>query len=149
MKQLLKILRSKFFVIPTLSVLIIYVCFLNYIDYTEIGIEKNILTGYVEVQKDSGWHFTPPWVFVVSIDTRPIRVSVHSAGRGVSSKLVKFEPKFWKEFIETEGWRYYWWSNRLSFNFGYKEEHRGFKDIMRGYGYSSTSYPFITIMETL
>jgi len=132
-----------------LIITLFYVFFLNYIDYTEIGLEKNMMTGYVSVQNEAGWHLTPPWVFVVSIDLRPTRVSVQSSGHGVSSRLVQFNPKHWEEFIKTEGWEYYWWSNRLSFNIGHKEEHRGMRDVLRGYAYSSTKYPFITVIDSL
>lgn len=140
---------TKWFMSITGVFLLFYVLFVNHIDYTEIGLKKNILTGYVTIQEGSGWHITPPWMFVVTVDTRPMRVSVQSSGRAVSSRLVQFEPKYWKEFVETEGWKYYWWSNRLSFNIGHKEEHRGIKDIFRGYAYSTNKYPFINIIESL
>jgi hypothetical protein len=126
--------------------LLLYLFCINWIEPTQIGLAKNIFTKRVWVL-NGGIHFGAPWVLVSRIDTRPIRVSVNSAGRGVSSKLVQFEPKYWQEFINIEGWRYYWWANRLSFNFGYHEEHRGWKDIMRGYAYSVKKYPFITVLE--
>lgn len=141
--------KLKWFMGVLALIITFYVFFLNYIDYTEIGIEKNMLTGYVSVQNEAGWHLTAPWIFVVSVDKRPMRVSVQSSGHAISSRLVQFEPKYWNEFVQTEGWGYYWLSNRLSFNIGHKEEHRGMRDILRGYAYSSTKYPFITILETL
>lgn len=36
-----------------------------------------------------------------------------------------FRTEYWEEFIKADEWRYYWWSNRLSFNCSYPEEHRG------------------------
>jgi hypothetical protein len=72
---------------------------------------------------------------------------VPSAGRGWSAKLVQFEPKAYQEFVATEGFRYYWWANRFSVNFGYRDEYRGIKDIFRGYAYSDKKYPFLTVLE--
>jgi hypothetical protein len=127
--------------------LLFYIFFLNHLEPTEIGFARNWFTGEIKLQ-EGGWHLTPPWVWVVSVDTRPMRVCVTTAGHGRSSaKLVQFKKEHWQEFVkDTEGWHYYWWYNRFSVNFGYDEEYRGFKDIMRGYAYSATKYPFI---ETL
>ncbi len=70
-----------------------------------------------------------------------------SAGRGYSAKLVQFQPDAWREFVAIEGFRYYWWANRFSLNFGYSEEYRGMRDILRGYAYSPKSYTFIKVLE--
>lgn len=122
-----------------------YLACFNWIEPTQIGLAKNVFTKRVWVI-EGGMHFGAPWVLVSRVDTKPIRVSVPSAGKGTNSKLVQFDPKYWNEFINTEGWHYYWWANRLSFNFGYKDEHRGFKDIMRGYAYNAKRYPFINML---
>lgn len=37
--------------------------------------------------------------------------------------------------------------NRFSFNGSYPEEYRGWRDVMRGYAYSTKRYPFIKILE--
>lgn len=76
-----------------------------------------------------------------------MRVSVDSAGHGYHAKLVQFNADGWQEFVQTEGWYYYWWANRFSFNFGYSEEHRGLKDIMRGYAYGTRRYTFINVLQ--
>lgn len=127
--------------------LLFYLGFLNYTEPTEIGIARNIFTGEMWVQEGGGWHSTPPWIRVARIDIRPMRVVITTAGRGFSAKLVRFNPKVWREFVDTEGFRYWWWANRISFNFGYDEEYRGMKDILRGYAYGVKSYSFITILE--
>ena len=98
------------------------------------------------IQKDGGWHFTLPWVFVSKIDTRPMRVAVTTSGHGYSAKLVRFNTDGWQEFVAIEGFRYYWWSNRFSINFGYDEEYRGMKDIMRGHAYSAKKYSFVDVI---
>ncbi len=90
---------------------------------------------------------TPPWVFVPKIDLRPQRVAITTAGHGFSAMLVQFNPEEWRSFVETEGFRYWWWANRASFNLGYDEEYRGTRDILRGYAYSVKRFPFITILE--
>lgn len=123
-----------------------YLGFVNHIEPSEIGLARNEFDGTIQLQS-AGWHLTPPWFRVSPIDTRPMRVTVPSAGRGYSSKLVRFDPSHYREFLETEGFRYYWWANRFSFNCSYDEEYRGFRDIVRGYAYSSKKYSFIVILE--
>lgn len=129
------------------ALLVFYILFLNYTEPTEIGVAKNWINGEMWIQEGGGWHFTAPWTLVARIDTRPIRVSVPSGGHGYSSKLVQFDPKGWREFIQVEGWRYWWWSNRFSFNSGYHEEHRGMKDILRGHAYGAKKYSFLKVLS--
>jgi hypothetical protein len=128
-------------------VLLFYLSFLNYTDLTQVGLARNWFNGKMWLQERGGWHVSAPWVWVTRIDTRPMRVAITSAGRGYSAKLVQFNPQAWREFVQTEGWYYYWWYNRFSFNFGYREEYRGMRDIMRGYAYGVKRYSFITIIE--
>jgi len=133
--------------IAVLALFLFYLGFLNYTEPTQIGVARNMITGEMWAQMSGGWHLTPPWVFVSRIDTRPIRVSVDSAGHGYSAKLVQFVSGEWESFVKTEGFRYWWWANRFSFNWGYRDEHRGMKDILRGYTYSPKKYPFIRVLE--
>ncbi|PIR06301.1 MAG: hypothetical protein COV55_04190 [Candidatus Komeilibacteria bacterium CG11_big_fil_rev_8_21_14_0_20_36_20] len=127
--------------------LLSYFIFLNYTEPTEIGIARNIFTGKMWMQEGGGWHRTAPWVLVAKIDTRPMRVAITTAGHGFNARLVQFNCKEWRSFVETEGFRYWWWTNRISYNFGYDEEYRGMKDIMRGYAFATKEYPFIKILE--
>ncbi len=129
-----------------LAIMMFYLLFLNYTEPTELGIARNKITGETWIQETGGWKITKPWVLVSVIDLRPIRVAVHSSGHGYCAKLVQFDKNYWKEFIATEGFRYYWWGNRFSFNSGYDEEYRGMKDLMRGYAFSSKKYSFIKIL---
>jgi len=149
MKTLMGILKKRWgrILLVLVPPVLFYTAFLNYTEPTQIGIARNFVTGEMWSQNGGGWHITAPWVFVARIDTRPVRVSVTTAGRGYSAKLVQFEPSAWKEFVAIEGFRYYWWANRVSFNFGYNEEYRGMKDILRGYAYSPKKYPFITVLN--
>ncbi len=127
--------------------MLFYLVFVNYTEPTEIGIARNFVTGKMWCQTNAGWHLTSPVTRVAKIDTRPRRVVVSSAGHGYSAKLVQFDPQGWEEFVATEGFSYYWWYNRFSFNGGYHEEHRGMADILRGYAYSAKRYSFIKVLE--
>ncbi len=126
--------------------LLFYMLFLNYTEPTELGIARNRVSGQMWAQQVGGWHLTPPWVSVAIIDTRPVRVAVTTAGHGYSAKLVQFNPDAWKEFVEIEGFHYYWWANRFSFNLGYDEEYRGMRDILRGHAYTKKQYTFIKVI---
>ncbi len=123
-----------------------FFCF-NHIEPSEVGIARNFVTGKMWLQQKAGWYLTSPTTRVAQVDIRPMRVKVTTAGFGYSAKLVKFEPQGWEKFVETEGFRYYWWYNRLSFNWGYDEEYRGIRDILRGYAYGAKKYPFFTVLE--
>lgn len=128
------------------TLLTFYFLFLNYTEPTEAGIARNWITGEFWVQKEGGWYLTAPWVRVAVIDTRPMRVTVDSAGYGYSAKLIQFNVDGWQEFVTVEGFRYYWWANRISFNSGYNEEHRGVRDILRGHAYGTKKYSFLKIL---
>lgn len=121
-----------------------YLGFVNYTEPNEVGVAWNRFIGDLQLQDDAGFHLTAPWVSVSRIDIRPIRVCVTSAGRGFNCKLIRFEPTAYREFVAVEGFRYWWWANRVSFNLGYHEEYRGMKDLLRGYAYSVKRYSFVT-----
>jgi hypothetical protein len=142
MKKILTVFMVVFF-----FTLVFYLLFFNYTEPTQFGIARNKITGKMWIQEGGGVYLTWPWVWVVRVDTKPIRVAVVSGGRGYSAKLVQFEKRGWKEFVAVEGWRYYWWSNRISFNLGYDDEYRGMKDILRGYAYGAKSYSFMTVLK--
>ena len=129
------------------ALLAFYVAFLNYLEPTEVGIARNVISGEMWLQKSGGWYVTAPWTRVARIDTRPMRVAITTAGHGYSAKLVRFVPEHWKEFVATEGFHYYWWYNRISFNWGYDETYRGMRDIMRGYAYGVKKYSFFEVMS--
>ena len=109
-----------------------YLMCLHYTEVGQVGIMRNVVTGDMTLDSP-GWNVSPPWVLVSKVDTRPMRVCVTSAGRGFNCKLVQFIPAEFEEFVAVEGFRYWWWANRLSFNWGYDEEYRGMRDLMRGY----------------
>ena len=123
--------------------LLLYLACIHHTELSHVGIMRNWVTG--ETRLDTpGWHVTAPWVKIVKIDLRPMRVCVTTSGKGRNCLLAQFNIDHWKEFVETEGLYYYWWANRISLNTGYDEEYRGFKDILRGYAYATVKYPFIS-----
>ena len=126
----------------------LWLAFVNHIEAYEVGLAWNFASGELIIQDDGGYYFTSPWTLVARIDTRPQRVCITSASEAAfNCKLAQFVPEYWEEFIAAEGWRYYWLDNRISFNFGHKEEYRGFRNILRGYAYSASQYPFVTVLR--
>lgn len=126
-------------------VLSFYLALFHYTEPTQVGVARNWITGRLWADTP-GWNITAPWVTVSKIDTRPIRVCVTTSGRGFNCKLAQFEPSAYKEFVATEGFYYHWWANRFSFNWGYNEEYRGMKDLLRGYAYGVKKYSFVTVL---
>lgn len=125
-----------------------YLGFVNYTDQYHVGITWNLFSGELMLQEKAGFHCSPPWMLVSRIDTRPTRVCITSTSRAYNCKLVQFEPGAYREFVKTQGFRYYWLANRLSFNSGYDEEYRGMRDILRGYAFGVEQYPFVTVLES-
>jgi len=130
----------------TAVVMLFYLSCVHFSGITQIGIMQNWTTGELKLDTP-GWNISPPWVSVAKIDTRPMRVCVTTAGRGFNCKLVEFVSGEFKAFVETEGFHYYWWYNRVSFNWGYDEEYRGMKDVLRGYAYGVKRYPFVRVLR--
>ncbi len=139
--------RLKICSLLVLILLLLYSGFVNFTDRQHVGIAYNLISGDLYLQDHGGFWLTSPWTFVSRVDIRPVRVCMTSAGRGYNCKLVQFEPKAYQKFVETEGFRYYWWANRFSFNYGYTEEYRGMKDILRGYAFSTYKYSFLTVLQ--
>lgn len=123
----------------------VYLPFFHHLDAHEAGIGWNFVTGETWLTVGTSYNFSSPFMLVSRIDTRPRRVCVTSTTRAVNCRLVQFDLRHFEEFLKTEGFRYYWWSNRLSFNLGYDEEYRGWDDVLRGYGFSAKPYPFIKV----
>lgn len=131
---------------PLVLLSVAYLACFNYLEQYEVGMAWNRATGELWLQ-NAGIHFSPPWVAVSRIDSRPVRVCVTTAGRGFNCKLVRFVPEAYREFAAVEGFRYYWLSNRVSFNSGYGDEYRGMKDLLRGYAYSTKKYAFVVTLK--
>lgn len=135
---------------PAILILILSSFYLGWFYHIEpfwVAIVRNRFSGQVEIDSVPGFKIRAPWVSAAQIDTRPIRVCVTSAGRVSNCKLVQFNVSGWQEFVKIEGFHYYWWSNRVSFNGGYSDENRGMKDLLRGYAFGSQTYPFVTVLR--
>jgi hypothetical protein len=139
-------MRSGLF-IRSVVLLAIPVCFymacVHFTDQYHVTLVRNVVTGEVWCDMHGGFHLTAPWVQASRIDTRPMRVCITTTARAYNCKLVQFEPAAFRKFVEVQGFRYYWWANRISFNLGYGEEYRGMRDIMRGFAFGAEQYPFV------
>lgn len=124
-----------------------YLGFVHHTDTTEMDVRFDYVNGTL-TSGGAGWHITAPWVKVAKIDLRPMRVCIDSASPALNCRLVHFAPSEWKEFIAVQGFGYFWWANRISFNFGYANEYRGMRDLMRGYAYSTRPYPFVEVTDS-
>ena len=124
-----------------------WLAFVHYTENYQKGIQWNLLTGELSIDAKEGLRVTPPWVLVSRVDTRPVRVCITTAGRAFNCRLIQFVPEAWHEFVAVEGFRYWWWANRISFNFGYTEEYRGMKDLLRGYAYGVKQYSFVKTLK--
>lgn len=138
---------TKTAVVVFFAVIAVYLPFVHYLEPHQVGIGWNWITGEVRLTSGGTVHLSPPWMMVSRVDTRPQRVCITSTTRAVNCKLAQFESKVFREFVVTEGFRYYWLSNRLSINMGYGDEYRGMKDILRGYAFSVKKYPFVTVLK--
>ncbi len=128
-------------------VILFYLFCIHYLEPHQAAIVWDRVTGKLWLDTKPAWHFTWPWVSAARIDMRPQRVCITSGTKAVNCKLVRFKASAFREFVATEGFRYYWLSNRLSFNWGYDEEYRGWRDILRGYAFSVKKYPFIVVVQ--
>ncbi len=144
--KILKYVAYTFLVILILT--FAYKLFFHHQDVYEVGLARNLFTGETYLLDKPGFYRNYPWVWVAIAETRPTRVCVTSTARSYNCKLAQFKPEHYQEFLETEGWRFYWLSNRISINFGYDDEYRGFKDILRGYAFGNKKYNFIEVSDS-
>lgn len=137
-------------VLGSLSFLFLFwvFCF-HYTDSHQVAIARNEVSGELWLDDKPGPNISAPWVKVVRIDIRPMRVCVSTSSRSFNCRLVEFDKNGWREFVETEGFRYYWWDNRFSYNSGYDDEYRGMKDLLRGYSFDSEKRKFIKVTKTI
>jgi hypothetical protein len=125
---------------------IIYFPFFHYTNIHELGVMKNIVSGDLR-RDDPGFNFSAPWVLVAKLDIRPQRVCITSRSRIMRCKLGSLDANNFRDLVAREGFRYYWWDNRISFNFGHDEEYRGIRDLIRGYSFSDEKYSFVKIEQ--
>lgn len=137
---------KKWYSLSLLILLLFYFTCFNFVHPYHIGIKWDFITGELEKQKP-GIYITAPWTRVSDIDLEPFRVCITSTSRSSNCLLVSFNEDKWQEFVKMQGFSYWWWNNRFSFNSGYDDEYRGFKDVLRGYAYGNKKYDFIIVEE--
>jgi hypothetical protein len=126
--------------------LFFYLPFFHYTAAHEVGIKLNRVDGKISLDKP-GFNLSAPWVWVAKVEARPQRVCIESVAKAINCKLAVFQPNEFRELVKREGFRYYWWDNRLSVNFGHKEEYRGSRNLIRGYAFSNAEQGFIKVLE--
>ena len=129
------------------ALLSFYLMCIYHVEPNEMVITWNPVSGELNSDTTSGYYISPLWEFASNISTSPIRVCITSTSNSYSCMLAQFNPVEYESFVNTQGFGYYWFKNRISFNFGYDDEYRGFKDIMRGYAYGNEDYKFLIIKE--
>lgn len=136
-----------------LVVFVLWLAFISMVRYIEPGeaaLTWRPISGEITMRDRPGWDISPPWAFVTVIDTRPQRLCLTSTAHSAPNcRLAQFDTSQYRAFIAAEGWSWYWFRNRLSFNYGYDETYRGWRDVMRGYTFSQHQYPFIRYPEGL
>jgi hypothetical protein len=137
--------RSAIFLIPLSLIFLGWAFLFHWTGVHQASIMRNIVTGVVSVDTISGPQLSPPWVQVSQIDTRPQRLCIDCDCRVLNCKLAQFVPSGWKEFVDREGFSYWWWSNRISFNSGSDRTYRGQDWILRGYAFEGSEFTFISV----
>ena len=125
----------------------VYFPFIHYSDTHEASVIRNSMNGEVSISTKSGFSVTSPWLSVAKMDLRPTRVCIETTARVVNCKLVKFKSDTLSSFVKREGFKYYWLSNRFSFNSGYEDEYRGVRDYLRAYAFSPVAADFIEVID--
>lgn len=137
--------KSKpFTIILSIALFIIYALTFHWTPTTHVTITRNILNGELNIDSIAGPSITPPWVQAANIDTRPQRICIECKCRNINCKLIAFNHEHWKQLIDKEGFRYFWWDNRLSFNLNHNNEYRGIRDLLKGYAFDGKHHEFLT-----
>jgi hypothetical protein len=147
--DLVNVFIPKYVYIITGSLLFFYFFCFHYVNVHEVGIRRNVINGNLSIDKSPGMYVSAPWIQVSKIDTRPQRICIECDCKNMTCVLVTFNPKGWQDFVQKEGFRYYWWSNRFSFNSSHKNEYRGIKDILKGYAFDGIEYSFLKIEKNI
>lgn len=112
-----------------------YMLCINHVSINEIGIAYDSRDGSIATQHP-GWHITSPMVKATTISTLPFRVDLdiaHTSSRVLNVKIVRFVPEHAKDFIDTQGFRYYG---------GF-----GMERIFTPYAFSGKKYSFLEIIQ--
>lgn len=153
--EYLGFISNVFFIVPkyvyiiTILLSFFYFFCFHYVNVHEIGIRRNIINGELSIDKKPKMYVSAPWVQVAKIDIRPQRLCIECDCKNITCHLVSFNYEGWEEFVRLEGFKYYWWSNRVSFNLSHKNEYRGMKDILKGYAFDGKKYSFLKFEKNI
>jgi len=131
-----------FIILPFLS----YFMFYHHSQSYEFVITRNIITGETKPDSHAGYHISWPWILASKIDTRPHKVCIASASRNLNCRLVQFDTSQWRVLLTYEGFHYYWWYNRISFNWS-QETYRGVDNLLLGHAYGKTRGSFVKVLQ--
>jgi len=136
------LINFKYIGIVLSFIFLFWLLFFNFTRDYQVSIKRNYFTGELSLLKP-GITITSPWVQIIRLDTRPKQYCVECVCKNKTCVLASFNPIGWREFIDREGFRYFWFRNRISFN-SYKT-YRGFDSVIRGYSFDEQEYSFIKI----
>lgn len=127
--------------ISILGLLIYRYAFYGYVENYELGYQFDTSTGITKpiLNQDGsprcGYVYANPLVFVYTIDTRPMQVTINANNRVLNAKLVQFDPKGLKTFLAWHG------------NGNYNQD--ALREILKSYAYdaSGKDYDFLKIND--
>jgi hypothetical protein len=128
------------------TVFFFWLFFIHYNNTHHVSVARNFFTGKLKMDSTAGIKFSAPWVQVIKFDTRPFKVCVDCSCANVNCKLIAFDPNGWADFLNREGFNYFWFKNRISFNSGQSIEYRGIRHVLRGYAFD-VKYSFIKQLD--
>lgn len=78
--------------------------FLDFVENYQFGIKFNKRTGEMTEISQPGWTRVTPFITeVYTVDTRPMQIRIEANNRVLNARLVKFNPKGWRQFIKLHG----------------------------------------------
>lgn len=115
----------------------------KYVDNYEVGYKFNKLNGEITILDRTGYHFKKPFIESINtIDLRPTQVCISTNARVLNCKLVSFNKKGLRQFIDWHGREDY----RIDVNRNYNTK---LEDLLKTYAYSDNPdlYDFLIIKD--
>lgn len=125
-------------IVLLLGIILLRVSCFTFVDNYELGYKFNGLTGEITELNRKGYHFQKPIIESIhTIDTRPFQVNISQNSRVLNAKLIRFNPKGLRLFLE--------WHGRGNYN------QMSLTPILLSYAFdpSGQDYPFLTIDKEL
>lgn len=128
-------------------IFLFWLFFIHYNNTHHVSVARNFFTGEMKMDSSAGIKFSAPWIQVIKFDKRPFKVCIDCSCANVNCKLIAFEPAGWHDFLQREGFKYFWFKNRISFNSGQSIQYRGIRHVLRGYSFDNKKYSFIKELD--